>query len=152
MRRTILIIGGAFLGAFAVIAFVFQRAHVSQQTLSIVAGVMAYAFLASIGVLWLLRRRLRRGLSNRIVADYLAAHPRVQQTVGRPVHVGVPQGDMRLDARGGQANLRVPVTGPSGDATAELVMAKLHAHWEVLGGELVVDGERVPLTGVSGVG
>jgi hypothetical protein len=53
---------------------------------------------------------------------------------------------------GGTATLRVPVAGPAGDATADLVMAKLDAHWEVLGGELEVDGERVPLTGVSGVG
>ncbi len=153
MLRPMLILGAIYFGAFAVIAFTFQRLDVSQETLSIVGGAMAYAFLASLGVVWVVHRRRRRGLSDRIVVEYLREHPRVQQTVGRPVEVGTPHGDVHLQAKGGgTATLRVPVAGPMGDATADLVVAKLDAHWEVLGGELEVDGERVPLTGVSGVG
>jgi hypothetical protein len=145
-------LGALFFGVFAVVAFVFQRLDVSQEALSIVGGALAYGLLASLAAVWLVRRRRRRGLSDRIVVSYLTEHPRVQQTVGRPVEVGSPHGDVRLEAKGGTANLRVPVAGPHGDATADLVVAKLDANWEVLGGELEVDGERVPLTGVSGVG
>jgi hypothetical protein len=152
MLRATLVIGAIFFGAFAVVAFVFQRLDVSQETLSIVGGGLAYGLLASLAAVWLLRRRRRRGLSDRLVVTYLAEHPRVQETLGRPVEVGPPHGDVRLEPRGGTANLRVPVAGPHGDATADLVVAKLDANWEVLGGELEIDGERVPLTGVSGVG
>jgi hypothetical protein len=153
MLRPLLILGGVFFGAFAVVAFTFQRLDISQETLSIVGGALAYGFLASVVALWVVHRRRRRGLSDRILVEYLAEHPRVQQTVGRPVEVGSPDGDVHLEAKGGgTATLRVPVAGPIADATADLVVAKLDAHWEVLGGELEVDGERVPLTGVSGVG
>ena len=153
MLRPVLILGAIYFGAFAVVAFVFQRTDTSQETLSIVGGILAYAFLATLAGVWVVRRRRRRGLSDRVIVAYLAEHPRVQQTVGRPVEVGTPHGDVHLQGKGGgTATLRVPVAGPVGDATADLVMAKLDANWEVLGGELEVDGERVPLTGVSGVG
>ena len=40
--------GAVIFGVFSVIAFVFRRAGVSQETLSIVGGVLAYAFLAAV--------------------------------------------------------------------------------------------------------
>jgi Cytochrome oxidase complex assembly protein 1 len=149
--RLVALLGAVYFGAFAVVAFVFQRLDVSQATLSIVGGALAYAFLVSVAVGWLVQRRRAAGVSQRRVARYLMEHPRVAQTLGKPVRVGAPQGDARLGRGAGQANLEVPVRGPMGEATAELVMAKLGQHWEVLSGELVLDGERVSLTGVSGL-
>jgi hypothetical protein len=58
--RPLLLLGGLYFGAFAVIAFVFRRFDVSQEVLSIVGGVMAYAFLVSIGVVAVVRWRRRR--------------------------------------------------------------------------------------------
>jgi hypothetical protein len=147
--RRLLLLAAVLLGVFAVAAFVFRRADVSQATQSIVGGALAYAFIVGAATLWVLDRRRRQGLSERRVVRYLAEHPRVQSAVGRPVRVGAPTGDLR--GKAGQVNLSVPVSGPLGEAVAHLVMARLDSAWEVLAADLVVDGERVPLTGVSGI-
>ncbi len=39
----------------------------------------------------------------------------------------------------------VPVSGPGGTGTVDLVMARLARHWEVLSATLLVDGDRVRL-------
>jgi hypothetical protein len=47
-QRTILLTGALVLGLFFLVAFGFRRAGVSQGTLSIVGGIMAYLFLAAV--------------------------------------------------------------------------------------------------------
>jgi hypothetical protein len=152
VRRPVLILGGAFFVCFAVAAFVIRRVDASQTVLSIVGGALAYAFLMGVVIVWIVRRRRGAAAAERAVADYLTRHPRVAATVGRPVSVGGAEAGGRLSSTPGQANLLVPVWGPRGEATADLVMARLDRGWEVLAAELDWHGERVPLSGVSGVG
>src|SRR5262245_25924772 len=137
--------------------------NVFQATLWMVSGAVAVSVLVVISVGWFVERRRPAGgwfarlhtserqAEERGVARYLMEHPRVTETLGTPVGVGAPEGGARLGRDPGQANLELPLWGPMGEATAELVMAKLGPHWEVLSGKLVLDGERVSLTGVSGV-
>ncbi len=74
---------------------------------------------------------------------YLARHPQVVETVGEPVEVRMPPGST---GRGhGQANVIADVSGPRGEARAELALARLGREWEVLDGALLIDGRRVPL-------
>ena len=145
-QRTLVLVAGVLFGGFAVVAFVFRRQHISDETLSIVGGVMAYAFLALVVVvLWRSWRRARRqpGAAAR---RYVSRHPAVAEVVGSPVHVGEPEGDVPTGAgTAAQANLAVPVSGPDGEAQVDLVMARIAREWEVLSGTLVADGERVPL-------
>lgn len=145
-QRTLMLVAGVLFGAFLIVAFVFRRLDISQETLSIVGGVMAYVFLATVVVVvWRGWRRARRepGIAAR---RYLSRHPAVAEVVGSPVHVGSPEGDVPAGAASAaQANLAVPVSGPEGEARVDLVMARVAREWEVLSGTLVADGERVPL-------
>lgn len=60
--RPIVLTGAVYFAIFAVIAVVFRQLDVSQDTLSIVGGVMAYAFIVSAVVIGLREwRRGRRG-------------------------------------------------------------------------------------------
>jgi hypothetical protein len=60
--KPILLLGGIYFGVFAIVAFTFRRLDVSQETLSVVGGVLAYAFLMSVAVVAVLRwRSARRG-------------------------------------------------------------------------------------------
>lgn len=152
MRRPVLILGAAFFVSFAVAAFVIQRVDASQAVLSIVGGALAYAFLMGVAIVWLARRRRGTAAAERSVTVYLTRHPRVAATVGRPISVGGIDTGGRLSASAGQANIHVPVWGPQGEATADLVMARVDRGWEVLAAELEWHGERVSLSGVSGVG
>jgi hypothetical protein len=145
-QRTLVLVAGVLFGGFAVVAFVFRRQHISDETLSIVGGVMAYVFLALVvAVLWRGWRRSRHepGAAAR---RYVSRHPAVAEVVGSPVHVGPPEGDVPAGAATpAQANLAIPVSGPEGEARVDLVMARIAREWEVLSGTLVTDGERVPL-------
>jgi len=58
--RVILLIGAILFGAFAVVAFVFRRLDVSQEALSVVGGVLAYAFLVAVAVVLVVHWRRRR--------------------------------------------------------------------------------------------
>jgi Cytochrome oxidase complex assembly protein 1 len=145
-QRTLMLVAGILFGSFAVVAFVFRRQHVSDSTLSIVGGVMAYAFLALVVVVvwrgwW--RARHQPGAA---AARYVSRHPAVAEVVGTPVHVGPPEGDGPVGkGTAAQINLAVPVSGPEGEARVDLVMARIAREWEVLSGTLVAGGERVPL-------
>jgi hypothetical protein len=145
-QRTLVLVAGVLFGSFAVVAFVFRRQHISDETLSIVGGVMAYVFLALVAVvLWRSWRRARHQPAA-AAKRYVSRHPAVAEVVGSPVHVGPPEGDAPADgAPAAQANLEVPVSGPEGEARVDLVMARIAREWEVLSGTLVADGERVPL-------
>lgn len=145
-QRTLMLVAGVLFGSFAVVAFVFRRQHISDGRLSIVGGVMAYAFLALIVVVvWRSWRRARHQ-PGAAAKRYVSRHPAVAEVVGTPVHVGPPEGDVPLaGATAAQANLMVPVSGPEGDARVNLVMARIAREWEVLSGTLVAGGERVPL-------
>jgi hypothetical protein len=145
-QRTLVLVAGVLFGGFAVVAFVFRRQHISDETLSIVGGVMAYAFLAVVAVvLWRGWRQARRQ-PGAAAKRYVSRHPAVAEVVGSPVHVGTPEGDAPADgAPAAQANLAIPVSGPEGEARVDLVMARIAREWEVLSGTLVADGERVPL-------
>jgi hypothetical protein len=144
-QRTILLTGAALFVAFAVVAFVFRRLDVSQETLSIVGGGFAYVFLVAVAVILLRAWRARRRDAGTVAARYAVAHPAVRTAVGDPVRAEHPQGEVPGGRAPAQANLAVPVSGPRGSARIDLVMARLGRDWEVLSGTLVVDGERVPL-------
>ncbi|MEW6581449.1 MAG: hypothetical protein AB1416_01635 [Actinomycetota bacterium] len=49
--RPLVLTGAVYFAIFAVVAVTFRQVGVSDQTLSIVGGVMAYAFLVSAVVL-----------------------------------------------------------------------------------------------------
>jgi hypothetical protein len=60
--KPILLLGGIYFGVFAIVAFAFRRLDVSQEALSVVGGVLAYAFLMSVAVVAFVRWRSgRRG-------------------------------------------------------------------------------------------
>jgi hypothetical protein len=144
-QRTLLLTAATLFGVFFVIAFVFRRLDVSQDTLSIVGGVFAYVFIVAAAVI-LIRGWRRRGMDvQRPIAGFLAEHPVVKDAVGHPVSVGTPAGQVPTGTGPGQANLSVPVSGPAGRAQVDLVMARLSRRWEVLSAAMVRDGEREPL-------
>jgi hypothetical protein len=64
LTKSILVFGVIYFTAFAVVGITFRRFDVSDDTLSIVGAVMAYAFLATVGVLafarWQRNRRTNR--------------------------------------------------------------------------------------------
>jgi Cytochrome oxidase complex assembly protein 1 len=144
-QRTILVTGAVILGAFFLIAFGFRRAGVSQGTLSIVGGVLAYVFLAAVVAILVIAWRRRGGDAAAAAARFVARHPAVIESVGRPVEVGRPEGEVPPGRGPAQANLMVPVSGPGGTGRVDLVMARIARHWEVLSATLVVDGDRVRL-------
>ena len=145
VQRRILLIGAFLFGAFAIVAFVFRRLDVSQQTLSIVGGAFAYVFLMAVAIIVIggYRRRARDAAA--IAASFVERHPAVLSAVGRPMRVGRPEGQVPPGKAPAQANLDVLVTGPEGVAKVDLVMARLARRWEVLSATLLHDGERVPL-------
>lgn len=62
LLKPILVLGGIYFAAFAIVGITLRRFDVSDDVLSIVGGVMAYAFLMTIAVLAFVRwRRGRRG-------------------------------------------------------------------------------------------
>lgn len=63
LTKSILVFGVIYFTAFAIVGMSFRRFDVSDETLSIVGGVMAYAFLMSVAVLAFVR--WRRGRSTR---------------------------------------------------------------------------------------
>ena len=60
LAKPILLLGGVYFGIFAVVAFVMRRLDTSQAALSIVGGVMAYAYLLTILVIVVVRWRRTR--------------------------------------------------------------------------------------------
>lgn len=143
--RRVLLTGAVVFGTFLVVAFIFRRAGVSQETLSIVGGVFAYGFLTAVVAILVMGWR-RRGRDAAGTAErFVARHPAVLTSVGRPVRVGRPEGEVPSGSGAAQANLIVPVGGPKGDGRVDLVMARLARQWEVLSATLVVDGDRVRL-------
>jgi len=144
-QRTLIILGLVLFGAFGIVAFVFRRLDVSQETLSIVGGVFAYAFLVAAGVVLVRGWRRRGGDAARAATRYAARHPAVVSAVGQPVRVGRPQGVVPVSGGAAQANLIVPISGPDDEGWLDLVMARLGREWEVLSATLVVDGDRVRL-------
>lgn len=144
-ERRLMLTGGIMFGTFLVIAFTFRRLDVSQETLSVVGGSFAYAFLAAAAVILWQGWRRRGLLVEPAITRFLASQPAVAQAVGTPITLEVPP-EAQRQARGhAQANLSVNVSGPEGAAVADLVMARLGREWEVLSGALVRDGHRVRL-------
>jgi Cytochrome oxidase complex assembly protein 1 len=144
-QRAILLTGAVLFGAFFLVAFVFRRTGVSQETLSIVGGVLAYAFLTAVVVIIVLARRRGGGDAAGAAGRFVARHPGVVESLGRPLDVGRPEGEVPSGRGAAQANLMVPVSGPGGTGRVDLVMARIARHWEVLSATLVVDGDRVRL-------
>ncbi len=144
-QRTILLIGAVLFGIFFLVAFGFRRAGISQEALSIVGGVLAYAFLAAVVAILVLARRRRRGDAAVAAERFVGRHPAVVESVGRPLEVGRPEGEVPSGRGAAQANLMVPVSGPEGTGMVNLVMARIARHWEVLSATLLVDGDRVRL-------
>jgi hypothetical protein len=108
-------------------------------------GVFAYGFLTAVVAILVMGWR-RRGRDAAGTAErFVARHPAVLTSVGRPVRVGRPEGEVPSGSGAAQANLIVPVGGPKGDGRVDLVMARLARQWEVLSATLVVDGDRVRL-------
>ena len=144
-QRTILLTGALVLGLFFLVAFGFRRAGISQGTLSIVGGVLAYVFIAAVVAILVIGWRRRGGDAASAAERFVSRHPAVVEAVGRPVDVGRPEGEVPSGRGAAQANLMVPVSGPGGTGRVDLVMARLARHWEVLSATLVVDGDRVRL-------
>lgn len=143
-QRRLLVIGGLAFATFAILAFVVRRMGGSQETLSVVGGAIAYGFLIA-AVVVLIRGWRNRGVGDRdSIAAWLCDHPVVVGALGSPVVVGRPGGD-GLGPGHGQANVMVPLSGPTGRGVAELSLARLGREWEILGGTLEVRGERMPL-------
>jgi hypothetical protein len=138
-----LTIGAAVMfGAFFIAAAV-ATAAAGRDGASVVAGVMAYAYLAFAAVV-VGRHLLRRPKgAERAVRTYLSRQPAMGSHIGEPVQVTLP----RLPAADGpgQANISVEVSGPLGTGTVEMSIARLGREWEVLQAILVTDGTRVPL-------
>lgn len=144
-QRTLMLTAAWIFGVFLVVAAVFRAKDGSQHTLSIVAGVFAYAFLAAAAFI-LLRGWRRRGKDAAGAATrFVAGHPAVPAAVGRPFEVGSPEGEVPSGTGAAQANLVVPVSGPADSGHVDLVMARIARDWEVLSATLVVDGDRVRL-------
>jgi len=145
--RLLTLAGAVMFGVFFVVAFIFRRTGVDESALSIVAGVLAYSFIAFAALVVWRAWRGRPGPAERAVSRYLSTHPAVVAWLGTPIAMQMPDVP---EGRGGpgQANLTVPVTGPLGEASADIVLARLNREWEVLHAVLVMDGERVPLTPV----
>lgn len=144
-QRTILLVGGVVLGVFFLVAFTFRRAGVSQETLSIVGGVLAYVFLMAVVVILVIGWRRRGGDAAGAARRFVSRHPAVLESVGRPLEVGVPQGTVPAGRGAAQANLMVPVSGPGGMGMVDLVMARMARQWEVLSATLMVHGDEVRL-------
>jgi hypothetical protein len=144
-QRAILLTGAVMFGLFFLVAFGFRRAGVSQETLSIVGGVLAYLFLAAAAAIVVVGWRRRRGDAAAAAERFVGRHPAVVESLGRPLDVGRPAGEVPSGRGAAQANLMVPVSGPAGTGNVDLVMARISRHWEVLSATLVVDGERVRL-------
>ena len=144
-QRRLLVIGALAFGAFAIVAFVVRRVGGSQETLSIIGGVVAYGFLIA-AVVTLIRGWRNRGAGDRDqIGAWLRDHPAVVSALGAPIIVGKPGGDA-LGPGHGQANVIVPLSGPTGRGVASLSLARLGREWEILGGTLEVRGERMPLS------
>ena len=69
LGRPVLLLGGVYFGVFAIVAFVMQRLDASQTSLSIVGGVMAYAYLLTIVVIAVVRWRRTRAQEPREAAE-----------------------------------------------------------------------------------
>lgn len=146
----LLMLGGAVVfGAFFVVAFCVRQLDMgSEHTLSVVGGVLAWVFLAYAAVVGTVAWRRRSGAAERAVCVYLERHPGVMSWLGTPVRVQVP-GGADSSATASQQNVTAVVTGPLGQAQAHVVLARLGRSWEVLQGELEMDGSRVRLTEVA---
>ena len=75
-QRTIVLIGAVLFGVFFLVAFGFRRAGISQEALSIVGGVLAYAFLAAVVAILVLARRRRGGDAAVAAERFVGATPR----------------------------------------------------------------------------
>ncbi len=149
--RTLMITAAWLFGIFLVVAFVFRRVDGSQETLSVIAGVTAWVFLAAAAVIILRAWMTRGGDAPGVAARYVGDHPAVARAVGTPVQVGAPEHDGGPADGAAQLNLMVPVSGPADSGHVDVVMARLAREWEVLSATLVVDGDRVPLAGGGGL-
>lgn len=144
--QRILLLGAAVIfGAFGITALVFRFNDLSDDTLSVIAGVAAYVFLAFAAVVLLRAWRARGGDAAEAARAFVRQHPLVISAVGAPASVGMPEGDIPGGPGAAQANLDVVVSGPEGLARVDLVMVRMGRRWEVLTATLVSDGERLPL-------
>jgi hypothetical protein len=144
--RLITLTGAVLFAVFFVVAFLVRNAGVgSEDTLSMIAGLLAYAFIAFAAVVAFRAWRRRPQAAERAIHSYLSTHPAVLSWLGTPLEVRVP-GDLEARDVPGQTNAVVDVEGPLGAAQADLVLARLGREWEVLQAVLVLDGERVKLT------
>lgn len=144
-QRTLMLTAAWIFGVFLIVAAVFRAKDGSQHTLSIVAGVFAYLFLAAAAVI-LFRGWRRRGQdASGAAVRFVEGHPAVLTAVGMPVEVGSPEGEVPTGTGAAQANLVVPVSGPADSGHVNLVMARIARDWEVLSATLVVDGDQVRL-------
>jgi hypothetical protein len=146
--RAITLVGAFVFGIYFVIAFVFRRLGVSQDALTIVAASMAYAFLAFALVVGVLAWRCRPGGIERAVSEYLSRHRTILDLLGEPLVVAVPTAMAAAEqSEGTQVNVAAVVSGPRGAADADLVLARLGRHWEVLDAAIEHQGERHVLSG-----
>lgn len=145
--RLLMLAAAVVFGVFLLVAATFRILDASQDTLGVVAGGFAYGFIAIAAGIVLRGWLGRAGGADATARRYVEGHPGVAASVGRPVSVGEPVGEVPRGAGAAQANLVVPVSGPVDAGQVDVVMARLARRWEVLSATLVVDGDRVPLAG-----
>jgi len=144
--RLVVLTGAVVFAAFLLVAVVLGQAGVGQQRLSLIGGLLAYGYIAFAAAVAVRAWRARPSRAQRAVHRYLSEHPAVVTWFGTPLRLDMPN---QPDPGGpGQANVTVGVAGPLGEASAEVVLARLNRDWEVLRAVLVMDGERVPLAPV----
>jgi hypothetical protein len=138
-----LVLGGAtMLGLFAIVALVFQQTGVSDERLSLVAGLFAYGFVifaAIVGVLAWRGTDVRRAHAH--VERFLADHATVGRAVGEPVDVRLRPSRTTRSPKGGRLTIPGEVEGPLALGSAETVVERTGDDWQVVSAALEV-GER----------
>ena len=91
-QRRLMLTAAWLFGIFLVVAFVFRRLDISEETDAIVAGVTAYVFLLAAAVILYRGWRQRDRDAAMAATMFVERHPSVPQAVGRPVDGGPPRG------------------------------------------------------------
>ena len=138
-----LTMGAAVMFGVFFIAAAIATGYAGRDGASVVAGVLAYAYLLYAAILVGNHLLKRPKGAERAVRVYLERHPAMGAWIGEPVKVALPS----LPAVDGPGTVPVTaeVSGPLGSGTVEMNLARLGREWEVLDAVLVTDGERVPL-------
>lgn len=144
LGRAIVILGITFFALYGIVALILARSGVPSAE-GIAAGIMAYAFIVTVAVLWWIERR-RRTQPGPVAEEFLMGSREVAEMIGAPIRVTIPH--VPPAGRGpGQLSVDAFITGPDGSGEATVVLARLGRGFQVLGADLDVAGARRSVTG-----